>query len=164
VTVVVIMGVSGAGKSTVGRAVAQRLGVDFVEGDRLHPADNVARMAAGVPLTDEDRQPWLDAIAGEIEQHRSAGRSVVIACSALRRRYRDRLRQTGPIRFVLLDPTADELDERLDGRTHEFMPPSLLADQLATFERPDGEPDVVTVVPAGVDATVDRVIGALSRP
>jgi len=136
---VVVMGVSGSGKSTVGALLAERLGVPFVDGDALHPATNVAKMAAGIPLTDDDRWPWLDAV-GE----RLAHSPVVVACSALRRAYRDRLRAAAPgARFVLLDGTRELLAERMHERTasqpDHFMPLALLDSQLATLELP--EPD-----------------------
>jgi gluconokinase len=159
---VVVMGVSGAGKSTVGRALAEATGADFVEGDDLHPPENVMLMASGQPLSDAQREPWLDAIATTIERHHRDGRDVVVSCSALKRAYRDRLRQGGPARFVFLDADHDELRRRVDARTHEFMPPTLLDDQIATLEHPTDEHDVVVVEPAGdVPATVDRVLNAL---
>ncbi|AYF98400.1 gluconokinase [Protaetiibacter intestinalis] len=129
---VVVAGVSGSGKSTVGALLAERLGVPFVDGDALHPPANVAKMAAGIPLDDADRGPWLDAV-GE----RLAAGSVVVACSALRRAYRDRLRAAAPsVRIVLLDGTRELLGERMAARAEHFMPPALLDSQLATLERP----------------------------
>lgn len=136
---VVIMGVSGCGKSSVGRALAESLGADFIEGDDHHPGENVARMAAGIPLTDDDRAGWLDALAAAIARPQHAGRAAVLACSALKRAYRDRLRLAGPLRFVWLDVPAPELERRLAARTHRYMPASLLPSQLATLEPP--QPD-----------------------
>jgi gluconokinase len=160
--IIVVMGVSGAGKSTIGRAVAERMGIDFVEGDHLHPTANLERMAAGLPLDDEHRRPWLDAVAREIERHRAAGTGAVISCSALRARYRDRLRMAGPVRFVFLNPDTAELSRRVTERDHDYMPAELLDSQISALEPPDGEPDAVTVSPAGqVEITVDRVIEAL---
>lgn len=159
------MGVSGAGKSTIGAAVAATTGADFVEGDDLHPPGNRRRMARGVPLTDADRAPWLDAVAGAIADHLRRERDVVVACSALRRSYRDRLREVGPVRFVFLEADPDELRERVEERSHPFMAPELLADQLAVLEDPRGEPDVVAVAPAAtVEATVAAVLAALDTP
>lgn len=132
---VVVMGVSGSGKSTVGRAAAGRLGRAFVDADDLHPAANKRKMAAGVPLDDEDRAPWLEAV-GE----RLAAGDVVVACSALRRSYRDALRAHAPqAAFVHLDGTREQLTERLAGRDHEYMPASLLDSQLATLEPLEGD-------------------------
>jgi len=150
------MGVSGSGKSTVGAALAAALGLPFVDGDALHPAANVAKMAAGIPLTDDDRWPWLDAV-GE----RLAASPVVIACSALRRVYRDRLRSAAPgIRFVLLDGSRELLAERMGARADHFMPTALLDSQLATLERPDADERVrvydVAEAPAAIVAAAVR--------
>ncbi|MFP4512776.1 MAG: gluconokinase [Acidimicrobiales bacterium] len=161
--VVVVMGVSGAGKTTIGRELANRTGARFVEGDRLHPPENVERMASGVALDDRTRAPWLDALAVEIATAHDRGVPTVIAASVLRRSYRDRLRAAGPVTFVLLAVEPDELRRRLEAREHEFMPPALLDDQLATLEPPGAdETDVAVVAPTGgVDTTVDAVLDAL---
>jgi gluconokinase len=128
---VVVMGVSGSGKTTVGAALAEAIGVPFEDGDSLHPAANVAKMSAGIPLTDEDRGPWLDAIGRVL-----AAGPVVVACSALKRVYRDRLRAAAPdLELVYLEVDRVTLLERMKHRTH-FMPPSLLNSQLATLEVP----------------------------
>jgi gluconokinase len=132
----VVMGVSGSGKSTIARRLADTLGWDFLDGDDLHPPANVARMSAGVPLEDADRWPWLEAIAAWMAHAQASGRSAVVACSALRRVYRDRLRQAAPgVRFVYLQVAHAELARRMRGRQH-FMPPALLGSQLATLEEP----------------------------
>ena len=129
------MGVSGTGKSTLGTLLATRLGRPFLEGDEFHPAANVALMAAGVPLTDDDRRPWLDALVAAMAAHDEAGRSTVVACSALRRAHRDRLRTApGRVRFLLVDVPGDELARRMAARQGHYMPASLLASQLATLE------------------------------
>lgn len=134
--IVVIMGVSGSGKSSLGVALARAQGWDFLEGDDLHPPANLAKMRAGIALDEADRAPWLAAIAAWIARQRRAGRPGVVACSALRHRYRDRLRQAGGrLRFVYLQVARDELVRRLHARTH-FMPPALLDSQLATLEPP----------------------------
>jgi gluconokinase len=132
-TPVVVMGVSGSGKSTVGVALAAALGVPFVDGDALHPPANVAKMAAGQPLDDADRAPWLDAVAAVL-----ATGPVVVACSALRRRYRDRLRDAAPdLELVWLDGPRELLEKRLAERFHQYMPAALLDSQLAALEPPD---------------------------
>lgn len=129
---VVVMGVSGCGKSTVGRLLAQHLGVSFIEGDELHPPRNVALMAAGTPLTDEDRAGWLDAVAAAMAR-RSEG--AVASCSALRRRYRDRLRSEVPhLHFIHLRGARALLEQRLGHRQGHYMPLSLLDSQLQTLE------------------------------
>jgi len=131
--IVVVMGVSGTGKTTIGRALAAALGWPFVEADELHPAANVAKMARGEPLDDADRAPWLDAVAARMRVLDDG----VVACSALRARYRDVLRVRDDVRFVLLEVPEAELQRRLAGRTGHFMPASLLPSQLATLERTD---------------------------
>lgn len=158
-TVVVVMGVSGSGKTTVARAVADQLDWDVGEGDDLHPRSNVEKMAAGVPLTDNDRWPWLMAVRAWIDRQidrqideqideridgQIAGRGAVIACSALRRSYRDVLRRP-EVLFVLLDGDRETLLARLRARHGHFMPASLLDSQLATLERPDADERAVIV-------------------
>ena len=133
----VVMGVSGCGKSTVGAQLAAALGLEFLEGDSLHPASNVARMAAGVALSDEDREGWLQTLAGRLQQARSAGRGVVLSCSALKRAYRDILRGGAPdARFLHLQGGYPLLAARMAARTGHFMPLSLLVSQLSTLEAP----------------------------
>lgn len=160
--VVVVMGVSGAGKSTVASLLAGRLGWDFIEGDGLHPAANVAKMAAGHPLTDEDREPWLAAVARWIDGELGAGRRGVITCSALRRSYRDRLRRP-EVLFVYLDVARTELEKRLARRTGHYMPASLLASQLAALEPPAPDETAVTVAAGSVEARVDAIVAAIGR-
>ena len=131
--VLVVMGVSGTGKSTVAQMLAGRLGWDLEEGDDLHPAANVAKMSAGHPLTDDDRWPWLATISAWIQDHTSSGTPGIITCSALRRVYRDRLRGPG-VAFVHLDGSKEEISTLLSRRLDHFMPSSLLDSQLATLE------------------------------
>ena len=134
---VVVMGVSGCGKTTVGRLLARHLEVPFIEGDELHPPRNVELMAAGIALTDEDRAGWLDAVAAELAR-RPEG--AVASCSALRRRYRDRLRCVVPaLRFVHLRGDRAVLEERLAQRLGHYMPPTLLESQLQTLEPPSAD-------------------------
>jgi len=143
------MGVAGAGKSTILAKLAHRLGWRTLEGDALHPAANVAKMAAGVPLTDEDRAPWLDAIAAWIRATAATGEPSIVACSALRRRYRDVLRTSGArVVVVQLVAPPQVLARRMAARPAHFMPPGLLASQLATLEPLDADE-----VGFGVDAT-----------
>ena len=143
---VVVMGVSGCGKSTVGRLLAQALGLPFVEGDELHPPANVAKMAAGTPLSDEDRAAWLNTLAEVLAGAERRGHGVVVSCSALRRRYRDQLRAGAPgLRFVYLQGDAALLASRLAQRSGHYMPASLLPSQLATLEAPAPDEAAVTL-------------------
>ena len=161
---IVVAGVSGAGKSTVGAALAQRLAVPFVEGDALHPQRNIDKMANGIPLTDEDRAPWLDAVGQRLAAESKAGHGAVAACSALKRAYRDRLRAAAgmPILFVVLQSPRAVLAARVGNRPGHFMPASLLADQLATLELPASDEQAL-VLPgtAPVKDLVDAVIAHL---
>ena len=131
------MGVSGSGKSVIGAALAHALGTDFVEGDDYHSADNVERMASGIPLTDDDRAQWLRSLAARLREAKAAGTGLVMTCSALKRSYRNLLRaEAGELRFVFLRGPRALLAERIAGRRGHFMPPSLLESQLATLEEP----------------------------
>lgn len=141
------MGVSGSGKSTLGALLAGKLDCPFLEGDAFHDADAVAKMRAGQALNDDDRWPWLDRIGAAMGEALVSDGQVVAACSALRRRYRERLRQAVPVpvRFVLLDAGYDELLRRLTQRAGHYMPASLLDSQLATLERPGVDEGVLTL-------------------
>lgn len=145
-TALVVMGVSGSGKSTVGRLLADRLGWQFAEADDFHPPANVAKMSAGVPLTDSDRWPWLRTIAAWMSERTAAGVDVVVTCSALRRVYRDVLREAGSgVRFVHVTGDRELISERMASRSGHFMPASLLASQLATLEPLADDEDGVDV-------------------
>lgn len=147
VPLIVVMGVAGSGKSTIAAGLAERLGVDFIEGDALHPQANVDKMAGGMALTDEDRWPWLEAIGQRMEAERVAGMGVVVSCSALKHVYRDRLRGQvhGRVRFLLLDGPKELIAKRMLGRKGHFMPQSLLDSQLATLEKPGPDEDAVVL-------------------
>jgi carbohydrate kinase (thermoresistant glucokinase family) len=157
---VVVMGVSGSGKTTVGAALADALRLEFVDGDALHPAANVAKMAAGIPLDDADRAPWLDAIGAVL-----AAGPVVVACSALKRAYRDRLRVAAPaLELVFLDGSPELLASRMSHRPDHFMPTSLLDSQLATLERPSaGEHPVTVDIAAPPPTIVEQIVASLER-
>lgn len=161
--ILVIMGVSGCGKTTVGRVVAERLGWAFQEGDALHPAANVAKMAGGTPLTDEDRRPWLDAVAAWIDGRRAAGSDGIITCSALKRAYRREIVGDRPdVRLVYLRGDRDTIARRLAARTGHFMPPSLLQSQLAALEEPDApERAIVVDVSTSTDAIATAILDRL---
>lgn len=134
----VIMGVCGAGKSLIGTKLARELDIEFVEGDDLHPPENVKRMAAGIPLTDDDRHGWLIAIAERLREAKRAGVGLIVSCSALKRSYRDLLRSAGDadVRFVYLAGSRALIAERMAKRRGHFMPPSLLESQLSILEEP----------------------------
>ena len=135
--VVVVMGVAGSGKSTIGALIAEALGAEFAEGDRFHPASNVAKMSSGQPLTDEDRLPWLQAMADAIRAWCGGDRPTVLACSALKQSYRDLLAGGSPeVRFVFLRATREQVSSRMAGRKGHFMPTSLIGSQFATLEEP----------------------------
>lgn len=160
-TVAVVMGVAGSGKTTIARALARREGWRLVEGDDFHPPANVAKMASGTPLTDEDRWPWLRAIADEIDAIRVRGASAVVTCSALRRAYRDILVGGQPgVVLVYLQGPKELISRRLAARKGHFMPPALLDSQFATLEEPgaDERPIVISVAspPDEVAAEVSR--------
>jgi gluconokinase len=161
---IILMGVSGSGKTVVGEGLAARLGYPLLEGDRFHPKANVAKMSSGSPLTDADRWPWLDAIGTAI---RDAPGGVIVACSALRRAYRDRLRAEAgrPVAFVFLDGSRETIAARLAARKGHFMPPSLLDSQLATLEPPTPDEPVIRVsIEPPVETVIAAVIAALSSP
>jgi gluconokinase len=159
----IVMGVSGSGKSTIAARLAERLSWTFEDGDRFHPASNVAKMSAGLPLTDEDRWPWLQAIADEIDRVCQAGGHVVIACSALKRAYRDVLvHGRGDVRIVFLKGTQPLIADRLVQRKGHFMPPGLLDSQFRTLEPPAADEDAVTVpIDASVATIVDDIVRQL---
>src|SRR6478735_5345688 len=157
----IVMGVSGAGKSTIGEKLAERLGWKFEDGDRFHPPSNVAKMSAGQPLTDEDRWPWLRAIGDEIARVCKAAGHVVIASSALKRAYRDILVHGRPdVRIVYLDGTQDLIVSRLALRKGHFMPPGLLESQFKTLEPPEPSENPVTV---SIDGSVETVVNDIIR-
>jgi gluconokinase len=158
---VIVMGVSGSGKSTIASRLAERLDWTFEDGDRFHPASNVAKMKAGHPLTDEDRWPWLQAIADEIDKVCRGRGHVVIACSALKRAYRDLLvHGRDDVRIVFLNGTQALIADRLAQRKNHFMPPGLLDSQFETLEPPDADENPVTV---SIDATVEAIVENVVR-
>jgi carbohydrate kinase (thermoresistant glucokinase family) len=160
---VVVLGVSGSGKTTVGTLIAEQLGVPFVDADSLHPPSNVAKMAAGIPLTDDDRWPWLAEVGETMAGADAAGTGMVMACSALKRVYRDAIRAAAPgLRFVHLHGHRDVLEVRTASRSGHFMPPSLLDSQLDTLEmlhddEPGIEVDIAPPIEAVVADAVERI-------
>ena len=144
---VVVMGVSGSGKSTMGKEFARQLGCAFLEGDEFHSRENVEKMRQGTALTDEDRWPWLDRLATAIGEEAARNGLAVASCSSLRRVYRERISASArcPVAFVLLDVPKAELEQRMIERPGHYMPPSLLQSQLATLERPGADECVLTI-------------------
>jgi gluconokinase len=158
------MGVSGGGKTTLAQRLAARLGWAFAEGDEFHPASNIELMRTGHPLGDEERWPWLQAVARWIGEQEAAGSNAVVTCSALRRAYRDLLRDGHPsVVFVQLNAPAGVLADRLANRRHHYMPPTLLTSQLTTLEplQPD-EPGFIVDATGPPDAVTDLVLARLA--
>jgi gluconokinase len=161
VMITIVMGVSGSGKSTIGEGLAARLGQPFIDGDSLHPAANREKMAHGIPLDDADRRPWLEAIVDEMDRHRKRGESLVLACSALKRRYREFLRNGhDDVRFVYLHAPREVLAERLGHRSGHFFDPRLLDSQLATLEEPSADEALRVDVGATPADTIECIIRA----
>ena len=163
--VVVLAGVSGSGKTTTGILLAKRLGGAFEDGDALHPVSNIVKMHAGIPLTDDDRRPWLQQVGAWIDQRIAAGASGVIACSALKRSYRDCLRQGRPaVQVVVLTVDRDDLAARLAQRHGHFFPAALLNSQLGELELPDSAEPCLVVPETGPPAEVaDEIVRRLGR-
>lgn len=160
---IVVMGVSGSGKTTVALGIARAMGWRFAEGDEFHPQANVDKMARGEPLTDEDRWPWLRLIGDWVSETVSRGESAVVTCSSLRRAYRDLLREGRPeVRFCHITGDADLIEERMERRTGHYMPPSLLPSQLSTLEPLEAdEPGVVVSTEGTPEQVLDRALRAL---
>jgi carbohydrate kinase (thermoresistant glucokinase family) len=167
---IIVMGVSGSGKSTIAALLAQQLGWRYEDGDWFHPPANVAKMAAGKPLDDADREPWLHAIAGWIASRRQEGQGVVVACSALKRRYRDILLQgqAEAVRIVFLNGSRAQIEQRMAIRQGHFMPTSLLGSQLDTLEPPQGDENALIVSndasPHDVVSGIIQALGLLPAP
>jgi gluconokinase len=154
--IVVLMGVSGSGKSAIGELLAQRLGWAYLDADDYHPASNVEKMRTGTPLTDEDRWPWLDRMNGMLHERSGRGENVILGCSALRQVYRERLEAGVPdLRWVHLEGSFELIQSRLLARKHRYMPPSLLQSQFATLEAPQA------ALAVKIDATPDQVVDAV---
>jgi gluconokinase len=164
-TSVVVMGVSGSGKSTVAAGLVERLHWDFAEGDEFHPPENVEKMRAGIPLTDEDRWPWLRRLADWIGEHERAGACCIVTCSALKRSYRDLLRDGHPsVWYAHVTADAELIRERMEKRQGHYMPASLLDSQLELLEPlGDDEPGVTISGADEPDAVVEELLAALSR-
>ncbi|HDL8284303.1 TPA: gluconokinase [Yersinia enterocolitica] len=163
---IIVMGVSGSGKTTVGEAVARRIHAKFIDGDDLHPRANIQKMGSGHPLNDEDRMPWLERLSDAAYSLHHKNESGIIVCSALKRRYRDRLREGNPeMVFLYLKGSFDVIMERLKARAGHFMPTDLLKSQFEALEEPGSEePDVICVdIDADIDEVVQRCVLALEK-
>lgn len=160
--VYILMGVSGSGKSTVGQALAARLGCPFYDGDDFHPAQNVAKMAAGAPLTDADRAPWLDRLAGLIGETLERGDTAVIACSALKKIYRDRLHVSGRVQFIYLHGSPDLIWQRMRQRANHYMKAGMLHSQFATLEAPTAQEAWPVSIDRPVSDIVDQILQRLA--
>lgn len=162
-TVIVVMGVSGCGKSTIAARLAERLGWQLAEADAFHSPGNVAKMRSGIPLTDADREPWLDAIARWIDAARAAGRPGVVACSALKRRYRDRLIGARPdVRLVYLKGEYELVARRMAARAGHYMPLTLLRSQFETLEEPAPDEHAVVIgIEPGPGEMVEAILAGL---
>lgn len=159
---IVIMGVSGSGKTRIGRALARSLGVPFLEGDKFHPPANIAKMRSGQPLDDADRRPWLAALNTALHQHAASGQRVVLACSALKEDYRKQLGQGGvPLHFVYLKGTPELIARRVQGRKRHFMPASLVDSQFGALEEPADA--IVVDATQSVGRTVRQILAALGE-
>ena len=159
--IIVVMGVSGCGKTTVGRMLGEALGWPFFDADDFHPEANVAKMRAGTPLTDDDRWPWLDRLVAEMGAIDHRGDHAVLGCSALRQAYRDRLARAGDVRFVYLKGDRDTIAARLASRSGHYMPPTLLDSQLATLEEPTNA--IVVDIRLSAEEQVAAIRFALSQ-
>jgi len=163
---VVVMGVCGTGKTTVGEGVARRFGCLFLEGDSFHPKENVEKMRAGLPLNDDDRWPWLEKLGRLIGEEVGRDEKVVATCSALKRVYRDRLRHCagGDILFIILDGDPTLIEKRMAERKGHYMPPTLLESQLAILERPDEDETSISLdISNTTDRLIDDAIEAMSK-
>ncbi|MEO5745252.1 MAG: gluconokinase [Terracoccus sp.] len=163
IDVVIVMGVSGSGKTTVAKGISTVMGWEFAEGDAFHSETNVEKMRSGHPLTDDDRWPWLESIGEWISGKESVGESAVVTCSALRRVYRDLLRRDRPhVRFLHVEAPSEVIRDRMEHRPGHYMPPSLLSSQIATLEPLENDEPGVSISNEGTSAIVlDRALGAL---
>lgn len=154
----VVMGVAGSGKTTIGEALARAIGATYVDGDQLHPPANIAKMSAGIPLSDEDRWPWLAKVG---ETLRQGNQTILVGCSALKRAYRDFITESAgaPVLFIYLDGSRELISRRMRERTGHFMPASLLDSQFATLEVPGPDENAIAVA---IDAPLDRIVESIA--
>jgi len=156
--VFVVMGVSGCGKTTVGQALAERLNCPFYDGDDFHPAENVAKMANGTPLNDNDRAPWLARLAALLQEHLDRGETAVLACSALKKKYRDQLRVNDQVQFIFLEGSFDLIWQRMQARQNHYMKADMLQSQFDTLEPPTDNEAVTISINQEVEAIVNQIL------
>jgi len=162
--IIIVMGVSGCGKSTIAQNMAQQLGIDFLDADDLHPPENKRRMSAGIALTDENRWPWLHKVRDYAIEHTASNQDAVIACSALKKSYRNILNEALATSYVYLTGPRSLIESRMHARTGHFMPESLLDSQIATLEPPLAEPNVVSIsIRGNPDEIAEAAVSALKR-
>lgn len=158
----VVMGVAASGKTTVGEALAAQLACPLYDGDDFHPAQNVAKMASGVPLNDEDRAPWLARLAQLIEEHLEMGKTGVLACSALKKSYREQLRVSEQVDFIYLEGDFDLIWSRIATRENHYMKPAMLHSQFATLEAPQADEAVIVSIDQSVDDILAQILQAIT--
>ncbi len=163
IRILVVMGVSGSGKSTVGESLAKELGWSFIEGDQFHSRENVVKMSAGTPLADDDRAAWLGALKAEMEKALKDGKGAVVACSALKASYRTLLQIDNRVQFVFLNISFEEAKRRLKDRKGHFMPASLLESQFATLEQPEVDESINVDAQQAPDQIVKEVVAKLQN-
>ena len=162
-TIYIIMGVSGSGKTTIGRLLAAHLNCPFYDADDFHPAENVAKMAAGTPLNDDDRAPWLDRLYAIVSQHLQAGETAVLACSALKKSYRDRLRGgLEDVRFIYLDGRFDLIWQRMQTRQNHYMKPEMLQSQFTTLEIPNEQEAHIINIDQSTKAIIHEILNQIN--
>lgn len=163
--IVILIGTMSTGKTFFGEQLAQKLGWPFYEADHFHSIRNKEKMRSGIPLTDEDRQPWLEAIAAEIKKLRAESKSAIFMCSALKKKYRDTLREGGPLLFIHLYAPKNTLEQRAKTRQHEYMNPNLIQSQLTTLEFPGpDEPDVVSInTDAPAEEVLEKILAVINK-
>ncbi|MEZ4519156.1 MAG: gluconokinase [Chloroflexota bacterium] len=158
------MGVSGSGKTTVGEALAQQIGCPFYDGDDFHPPENVAKMSNGIPLNDDDRAPWLDSLAFLMQTHLDKNQSGILACSALKKQYRERLRVDPRVHFIFLDGDFNLIWQRMSSRQDHYMKADMLQSQFSALEPPETDEAIVIDITADIDTVIEETLKTIGVP